>query len=225
MYRVLFIEETYEKKKELKDYISTYCQDRIFLNTAYDGHDGLSILKADTYDLVIVDIALSGESGIEICRRIRENCSCPILFISALDTDEDVEYGYALGAEEYIVKPFSASDLMAEINDYIDNGNDPNFMSSLECEGIRMNALTGLVTVDGRVINLTEQTTKLLRVLLENKSENVSREMLLKRVWGYDYKGNERALDAQIKRLRKQLGNKAGLIHTARGFGYRISKS
>jgi DNA-binding response OmpR family regulator len=127
---------------------------------------------------------------------------------------------YAIGADDLILKPFMPMELFYVALEYA--GDKKTTVKMLECGGIRMHPVTGLVTVDGRIVDLPDRLMLILKVLLENKPEAVSRDTILKEVWGNGYTGTERVVDTQIKYLRKLLGQKGKLIQTVKGSGYRM---
>ena len=220
MFNLLFIEEKYETREIVKDYFRSGSVRGFSIDFACDCHDGLEKVRSISYDLLFVDIRISGSSGLDICRLLRENCSCPIVYITDLNDECEIDQCYALCADDYLIKPFTPSDIFNLALEY--SGNDQKGVNMLECSGIRMNPVTGLVTVDGRIVELAPRPTKILRLLLENKNAAVSRDEILSEVWGYDYCGNERVVDNHISNLRQILGKKGDLIKNVRGIGYRI---
>ncbi len=221
LFRILFAEETFDIKDEVKEFFSENGNDMFDLDTAYDALDGLGKVRSGKYDLVIIDVKIRGEKGFDICRRIRDYCSCPIAFITSLEDDDELMHMYALGADDLVIKPFTPRDVFRLAVEY-SGSKRPKADPKLEYGGIRMNQLTGLVTLDGRVMELSDKATAILRILLENKPETVSRDTILNRIWGNKYKGKPRVVDSQIKALRKALGNKSNLIETVKGIGYKI---
>lgn len=221
LFRILLIEDTFDLREEIKEYFSESGKDIFSLNVSCDASDGLEKVRNDKFDLVLLDAKLNKETGPDICRRLRESCSGPLVFITRLENDDDLSLVYALGADDYLIKPFTPQDVFRKTMEYVEEDKKPA-VSVLECGGIRMNPLTGLVTLDGKIIELTGKTTNILRILLENKPDTVSRDIILKEVWGEDYSGTVRVVDTRIKELRKALGRKQDLIRTVKGTGYRI---
>ncbi len=223
MKRILLIEDTFGFKENVKAYFAEIGNDLITFDTAGNCNDGLDKIKKGVYDLIFVDQNLSGDSDIDLCRRIMENSTCPIIYITSMNEFDDVRFAYALGTYEFMIKPISPEEIWEKILEHL-RGEDNYQMPTLECCGLRMNQLTGLTTLDGHVVYLSDKATDILRLLLENKPNAVSRETILKKVWGEKYKGNIRVVDIQIQKLRLQLGGKGGLIQTVRGRGYRIDR-
>ena len=221
MYRLLLIEDDFEIRGNVKEFFSSKGDGLFALDIACDGSDGLEKVRSQEYGLVMADIRQRGEIAIDLCRRIRNNCKCPIIFISAFESIEEIDLAYAIGADDYILKPIETVELFYLALQYASGRK--KVIEKLECGGIRMHPDTGLVTVDGRMIELPDRSTMILKVLLENKPDTVDRDTILKEVWGSGFTGNDRVVDTQIKILRKHLGKKGKLIQTVKGAGYRIT--
>ena len=220
MYRLLLIEDDFEIRGNVKEFFSSKGDGLFDLDIACDVSDGLEKIRSQEYGLVMADIRQRGDITIDMCRRIRENCKCPIVFISAFENIEEIDFAYAIGADDYILKPIETAELFYLALQYASGRK--KVIKKLECGGIRMHPASGLVTVDGRAIELNDRLTMILKVLLENKSETVNRDTILKEVWGSGYSGSDRVVDTQIKQLRRLLGRKGKLIQTVKGAGYRI---
>ena len=220
MYRILLIEDDFEIRSNAKEYFSSKGDGLFALDIAYDASDGLEKVRSQEYGLVMADIRQRGEIAFDQCRRLRENCKCPIIFISAFEYIEEIDLAYAIGADDYILKPVETAELFYLALEYVSGRK--KVIEKLECGGIRMHPATGLVTVDGRVIELNDRLTMILKVLLENQPETVNRDTILKEVWGNGYSGSDRVVDTHIKQLRSLLGRKGSLIQTVKGNGYRI---
>lgn len=220
MFRLLLIEESFELKENIKDYFRNVSDIDAAFDFACDLHDGLDKVRERSYDLLLIDYKISSETDLEICRILRETCSCPAVYITALEDIEEFDKCSSFCADDYLIKPFSPSDLLRQIREYTDRRTDHERI--LECGGIMMNPLTGLVTVDGEVTELPSKSEVILKMLLENKNEAVSRDAILKNVWGEDHQTNYRVVDTHVKNLRQLLGKKGVLIKNVRGIGYRI---
>lgn len=221
LFNILLIEDAFDVREDIKEFFSESGKDTFSLNVACDASDGLEKVRNEVFDLVLLDAKLNKETGLDICRRLRESCSCPLVFITHFDNDDDLSLIYALGADDFIIKPFTPQDVFLKAMEFMDEDKKPA-LSVLECGGIRMNPLTGLVTLDGRIIELSDKATLVLRILLEYKPEAVSRDIILKNVWGENYSGNGRVVGTRIKELRQAFGRKEDLIRTVKGKGYRI---
>ena len=222
MIRILFIEETFETREIIKDYFQSEAVPGFSIDFACDMQSGLDKVRAKPYDLLLVDCKPSGEAGLDACRRLRENSSCAIVHVTTMEDEDDVRQGYALSADDYLVKPFSPADLLRTVSEFADKNSKIKAVMTLECSGVRMNPVTGLVTVDGRVVEFTPRSTGILRLLMENKNAAVSRDEILNKVWGDGFNGSERVVDTHIKNLRQSLGKKGDLISTIKGIGYKI---
>lgn len=195
--------------------------------TAYDGQEGLAKARQEAPDLIILDLMLPRLDGLELCRILRREREVPIIMLTARDTEVDRVVGLELGADDYVVKPFSVRELVARVKSVLRRA-APGPAASPEL--IRVGLLTidctcHQVRWDGTEIELTSLEFKLLAYLARHPGQVLSREQLLEQVWGYDYHGDLRAVDAAIKRLRSRLRQAApetDLIGTVRGVGYRL---
>ena len=168
----------------------------------------------------LTDVMMPEMNGLEACRRIRSVSDTPVLFLSALGEERDLLRGYSLGADDYIVKPFPLSVLAQKCNALISRYRGGALQEEISFYGVTLNKSKQLVTVDGKAIELSNKTFRLLELLMVNKGVVLSREQILAKVWGWDFDGDERAVDTHIKKLRKALGEKAVHIKTVIGGGY-----
>ena len=220
MDRLLLIEDEFEIKETVKEGFSYIANDIFVLDLANDFFEGLKKLRSREYDLVMLDLRLSVQAGPEICRLLREYCRCPLVAVLDPDKEEEMRYAYEIRADDLAIRGFAAFDLCEAFLAYRKGRNYREQI--LEYGGLLMNSVTGSVTSDGMSLDLSPKAQLLLKVLLENKNVVVSRDILLKNVWGEDYCGSSRVLDSQIRTLRKQLGVKGKLICTVRDKGYTI---
>ena len=190
--------------------------------------DGLEAVEKfdDNIDLIILDVMLPKLDGFTILRRIRKKSDVPVIMVTARADDEDILMGYELKVDDYITKPFSLEILLAKskvILDRIDNmKNVLDKEDILDYNGIRLDKLKREVYIDNELIEIELKQFEVLQFLMENKNIVISREKLLETKWGYDYYGNTRVVDAQIKKLRKSLKHKAYCIKTIFGVGYKF---
>lgn len=222
MNRLLLIIDTFDVKEDVIDYFMTNGKDDFELDICNDTIEGFYKIRTEKYDLVILDVMFSSQPGLDICRIYKDHCHCPLLFVSNLEDIGEFEFAYSLGVDSLIIRPFEVSELFEKAVERINAYKKRTCAETLECGGIRMNPLTGLVTSDGKIIDLTAKTTELLKVFLENKNEVISRETIIYRVWGEDYNGKDRVVDNLVKTLRQRLGSKGDLIRTVKGKGYMI---
>ena len=148
----------------------------------------------------------------------------PIIFLTARGREEDVLYGYDLGCDDYVVKPFSLAELYAKCKALLNRSKGLVGTKLLQCGAIAMNPTTFTVTVEEKEVVLPPKEYSILKYLLEHKGALVARETLLTRIWGYDYEGNERVVDNRIKNLRKELGTAGAQIKTIITKGYRLEQ-
>ncbi|MBR1906543.1 MAG: response regulator transcription factor [Clostridiales bacterium] len=222
LYRILLIEDIFDVRESVKDYFSLKGKDRFKLDLTFDFWDGMNKIRTEPYDIVILDVRLCIQTGADFCTLLSQHCPYPVMFILDMDDEEEVAYAIEMSPSSLILKPVEATDVYEQVSDYLNETETPSFNQMLEYSGIMMNPKTGHVTVDGTYVNLTGKASSLLCVLLENTNSVVSREMLLKRIWGEDFCGSDRVVDSQIRMLRKQLGEKGNLIRTEKGEGYII---
>ena len=189
---------------------------------AADGLQALELAESDDFDAILLDIMMPGLDGFAVCRAVRRRQDTPILFLTALSDEEDKLYGYELGADDYITKPYSLSVLYAKTTALIRRSRGQlRTGDRLESGGVVLELKSQKVWADGKEITLTPKEFSLLRCLMLNRGLVLSREQLLVKCWGYDYEGESRAVDTHIRRLRDKLGNCAGNIRTVIKAGYR----
>ena len=225
-FQILMVEDDRQICEIVGDYFSDKSENAVEVEFASDGDLAMEKLYEKEYDLVLLDVMLPKVSGFEICRYIRSNSICPIVFVTARGRQEDVLKGYELGADDYVVKPFLVAELYAKVNALLKRSKGMIMSKEINCGQIYLNPLTLQVYVgkDREEINLAAKEYHLLKVLMEHEGEIVSRDFLLTRIWGYDFDGNERVVDNHIKKVRKALGEYGDQIQTVFGRGYRMLK-
>ena len=223
MFDILLVEDDPQIREVIEDYFASKSGGEIRIHTASDGLAGLDAVYEREYDLCMLDVMLPGESGFEICRTIREKSIVPIMFLTARNQEEDVLYGYHLGCDDYLVKPFSLAQLYAKTQALLKRSKGMVVSSEMVCGEISLNPRNLTVKVKGDVVELAPKQYAILKYLMENKDCVIERELLLTRVWGYEYEGNERVLDNHMKKLRKALGGAGSQIKTVITKGYKIS--
>jgi len=184
--------------------------------SVYDGHDAEAQLRQRVPDLMILDVMLPGLSGFELIRQAGE---VPVIFVTAKVGLEDRLKGLALGAEDYIVKPFEMQELLARVNVVLRRFRRGT--ERLTVDGVAMDFGRRVVTKDGERVELTSKEFSLLEALVQNRNLALSRDKLLDLVWGYDYAGDTRTVDVHVQQLRKKLGFKER-INTVYKVGYRF---
>lgn len=219
-YRILVVEDEQKLRAVLCDYFASK-QDIAF--PAVDGADALRLAGEQEFDAVLLDIMMPELDGFSVCRTLRKSNDVPILFLTSLSDEDDKLYGYELGADDYVTKPFSLSVLYAKITALIKRrqGN-MLFGDRLEAGALSIRLSSHRVFAGRTEITLTPKEYALLECLMKNRNLIMSREQLLVKCWGYDYEGESRAIDTHIRRLREKLGDYAGYIKTVIKAGYKL---
>lgn len=224
--RILLVEDDVQIREVIADYFLAKGAGSIVLDCAKDGIEGEILTKQRDYDLVLLDIMLPGMDGFALCRSIRRQATVPIIFLTARGQEEDRLYGYSLGCDDYIVKPFSIAELFAKTQALLKRSRGMLNTNVLRAADIELNPATFQVMVktgdESRAVELPPKEYALLKYFMENKGIVLSRDMLLNRVWGYDYMGNDRIVDNHVKKLRKALGTAGTQIKTVVTQGYRL---
>ena len=190
---------------------------------AYDGYEALDLLAENEVNLMIVDVMMPGLDGFSVCRSLRKKSDVPIIFLTALSDEDDKLYGYQLGADDYVTKPYSMSVLYAKLTALIKRSRGSVLTEDQLVAGeICVTLSSQKVRVGGKAVTLTPKEYALLVCLMKNRGSVLSREQLLVKCWGYDYEGEARAVDTHIKRLREKLGDAAGCIKTVIKAGYKL---
>ena len=193
---------------------------------AVDGLDAVEHCTKDSYDLVIMDIMMPNLDGFSAVREIRKTRpDLPVIMLSALGEEYDRIHGFDIGVDDYVVKPFSTKELMMRIHAILKRTHP----GSLAAESFRFKEMeidygARTVKISGDRINLSPKEYELLVYLVKNAGIALTREQILRTVWGYDFFGDDRTLDTHIKLLRKNLGDYSRYIVTLRGVGYRFEK-
>jgi two-component system response regulator RegX3 len=193
---------------------------------ANTGPDALTEFDRAGADIVLLDLMLPGIPGTEVCRRIRQTSTVPVIMVSAKDDEVDKVVGLELGADDYVTKPYSPRELVARIRAVLRRGQEPEpTLNTLEAGPVRMDVDRHVVTVDGEEQRLPLKEFELLEMFLRNAGRVLTRGQLIDRVWGSDYVGDTKTLDVHVKRLRAKLerdpANPTYLV-TVRGLGYKL---
>ncbi len=223
-YHILLVEDDAQIREVIADFFLEKSEGQLQIHMAETGDEGLSAAYEGVFDLLMLDIMLPGTSGFEICRTIRQESDVPIIFITARGQEEDVLYGYHLGCDDYIVKPFSLAEAYAKVWALLKRAKGLVAAPELICGNIVLNPARFTITAAGEVVELPPKQYALLKYLMENKNMVIERERLLTRIWGYDYDGNDRVVDNHIKKLRKALGEAGSQIKTVITKGYKMAE-
>lgn len=191
---------------------------------AEDGRQAMEKLEEESVDLVVLDIMMPYYDGWSVLRHIREQGeNMPVVMLTARNEEADEVFGFELGADDYVGKPFSPIVLAARVKSLLKRKNEPRNVS-VECLGpLTIDQVRRQVLLDGKDLELTPKEYELLIYFAENRDIAMSRDALLNRVWGYDYFGDMRTVDTHVKKLRAKLGRCGNFIQTVRGYGYRFS--
>lgn len=226
-YNILLVEDEKRMQEIIKDYFEIKeCE----VICASDGVEALEILENENFDLVLLDIMMPKLNGFSVCEKIRKdkiegsinNNDIPIIFITAKSDEEDNLYGYKLGADDYITKPFSLKLLYAKCISLIKRAKGIIVEERLYVDEICVDCKTHKVYVNNEEISLPKMEYDLLYYFIVNKNRIIEREQLLIKFWGYDFDGNDRVLDTHIKKLRKALGKGAYHLCTIMKVGYKF---
>ena len=219
MTKVLAVEDEGRIRDIIRDYFTAHGLD---CDLARDGAEALELLRDHDYDAILLDIMMPHLDGFGVCREVRKKSAVPILFLTALGGEEDMLRGYALGADDYITKPFSLAVLLAKTQAIIRRSRGSISSEELSCGAIALNPNTHVCTAAEREVKLTPREFDLLLCLLHNQGQVLSREQLLDKVWGIDFEGDDRAVDVRIRSLRAALGSAGEQIKTVYKAGYRL---
>ncbi len=193
---------------------------------AADGAEGLAQFDRHGADIVLLDLMMPGLSGTEVCRRLRQRSTVPIIMVTARDAEIDKVVGLELGADDYVTKPFSHRELLARVRAVLRRGQDVELLPDvIEAGGVRMDVERHEVWVDGQGVKLALKEFELLEMLLRNAGRVMTRGQLIDRIWGADYVGDTKTLDVHVKRLRGKIEDDPAhprLLVTVRGLGYKF---
>lgn len=184
------------------------------------GEEALLELARQKIELLVLDIGLPGIDGFEVCRRVRARSQVPILMLTARDEELDRINGFELGADDYVLKPFSPRELVARVQAILRRGRQAEYEDVLQLGDVELRRSERTALAGGREVELTSKEFDLLAALIENSGHVLSRERLLDEVWGLTYPGDTRTVDVHIAQLRRKLGLR-DLISTVRGAGYK----
>lgn len=219
--RILLVEDEEKMREMIK---IAFKKEEFETIEAVDGKQGLALFRENKVDIVVLDIMLPEIDGWTVCREIRRTSNIPIILLTARGEEFDKLFGFELGADDYIVKPFSPKELVARIKALMRRYENRNSDSGhrLQVGDIVIDKLSRAVLVNGVTITLTNKEYELLLFLTSNPKVVFTREQLLLKVWGYEQYGDPRTVDTHIKKLREKLGECANYINTTWGVGYKL---
>ncbi len=225
--KILLIEDNVEISDMLKNFLTT---EDFAVRTAYDGVSACREFFADTFSLVLLDLMIPKKSGMEVMKTIRESSTVPIIIISAKDTDSDKALGLGLGADDYITKPFSVTEVLARIKANIRRSTqyaavEKQEEAVLTKGGIVLDTGTYSVTKNGQAVELTAKEFEILKLLMKNPKKVYTKEQLYSLIWNDVYCGDENAVNVHISRLRNKIEDNPRnpqVIVTVWGIGYKL---
>ena len=218
---ILVVDDESRIRKLIKDFLR---QENYTVLEAEDGEDALNVFEQNKnkIDLIILDVMMPKFDGWSVLRKIRQdNTQIPIIMLTARAEEQDELFGFELGVDEYITKPFSPKILVARVNTVLKRTTKKS-KTVQDIGGIVIDPEGRTVTVDGKELELSLREYELLKYLLDNENIALSRNNILSKVWNYEYYGDSRTIDSHIKKIRHKLGKKGKYIQTIRGVGYKF---
>lgn len=220
--RILLVEDDDKIREIMCEYFTAKSNGNINIVSASTGEEGLELIQNNEFDIVLLDVMLPGIDGFTMCRRIRKTMDVPIIFLTAKTSEEDRLYGYEIGCDDYVCKPFSFAELFAKVNVLLKRANKTNEGNIITCGSISLNTVSLELKVNGEEIELPPKEFEILCYLLKHKGWVVGRETLLNRIWGDEAFVETRVVDNHVKNLRKALGEAGSQIKTVVSKGYKI---
>lgn len=221
MDRILVVEDERNMRDIIRDYLTAH---GLECDLARDGREALELLEEADFDAVVLDVLMPGLDGFGVCRAVRRHSAVPILFLTALGSEEDMLRGYALGADDYVTKPFSLAVLLAKLQVLIRRSRGQRRAGVLSCGAISLDTGSRRCQAAGQEVKLSPREYELLLCFMRNQGQVLSRPQLLDKVWGLDFEGDDRAVDVRIRSLRAALGKAGKQIKTVFKAGYRLEE-
>ena len=225
MYRILVVDDEENIREVIKEYAEFEGHQ---VSEACDGMQAIEMVKNNDYDIIIMDVMMPLLDGYSACKEIRKIKQIPVLMLSARGEEFDKLFGFEIGIDDYVVKPFSPKEVMARVNAIVKRNQGAKQApaapapETVKFGGLEINFTSRDVYIDGVKANLTPKEYDLLFYLVRNKNIALTRNKLLEEVWGYDFFGDDRTIDTHIKMLRNNLGPYRNYIVTLRGMGYKF---
>lgn len=219
MTKILIVDD----EEKIREMIAKYAIHEgydVFL--ANNGKEALKAFKQDEYDVVILDVMMPEMDGYETLKRMKEIRDVHCIFLTALGQEYDRIYGFDIGAEDYVTKPFSLKELMMRIKVILKRENKED--NKIIIDGLIIDLDAHTLFIDGNKLDIPNKEYELLLYLVKNKGKALTREAIISSVWGYAYDSDDRTLDTHMKLLRKDIGKYGKYITTIRGVGYRFEK-
>ncbi|MCX7709463.1 MAG: response regulator transcription factor [Clostridia bacterium] len=221
--RILIVDDEARIREMIREYISSEGYE---IDEAENGIEALEIFQQREYTLIILDVMMPRMDGWSVCREIRKTSQVPVIMLTARGEEYDKLFGFELGVDDYLVKPFSPKELLARMKAIIRRSlplqEDGSKGIKYKYEGLEIDPNARNVYVHGELISLTPKEYELLNFFVQNRNRVFSREQLLNAVWGYDFIGEDRTVDTHVKMLRESLGEYRRFIVTVWGTGYKF---
>lgn len=217
---ILVVDDETRMRKLIKDFLVAKGYNIL---EAEDGEKALEVFQENSskISLILLDVMMPKLDGWSVLRQIRKQSNVPIMMLTARGEEQDELFGFELGVDEYISKPFSPKILVARVEAILKRTNEEKKIAK-DYGGIKIDKEGRTVSVDGKVIELSLREYELLTYLVENENIALSRDKILNNVWNFDYYGDSRTIDSHIKKIRHKLGKKGKYIKTMRGVGYKF---
>ncbi len=217
---ILVVDDEQRMRKLIKDFLKAKGYSIL---EAEDGEKALEIFEENKnkITLILLDVMMPKLDGWSVLRQIRQESKVPIIMLTARGEEQDELFGFELGVDEYIAKPFSPKILVARVEAILKR-TTKDMEEVKDYAGIEINKEGRTVKVDGKIVELSLREYELLLYLIENENIALSRDKILNNVWNYDYYGDSRTIDSHIKKIRHKLGKKGKYIKTMRGIGYKF---
>lgn len=222
MYRLLIVDDEANIRNVVREYAEF---EEYTVTEAENGMEAVTLCREQDFDLIIMDVMMPRLDGFSACKEIKKRKNIPVIMLSARGEEYDKLFGFELGIDDYVVKPFSPKELMARVKAVLNRHHtaaNPISDQRLQFEGLEIDLAGREVYVDGQRATMTPKEYDLLFYLVKNKGLALSRDKLLEAVWGYDFFGDDRTVDTHIKMLRGSLGGYRKFIVTLRGMGYKF---
>ncbi|CAH2464899.1 MULTISPECIES: response regulator transcription factor [Bacillus] len=218
-YKVLVVDDESDMRQLVGMYLDNFGYE---WGEAENGKEALRKLETDHYDFVVLDIMMPEMDGLSVCKEIRKTSDVPIIFLTAKGEEWNRVNGLRMGADDYIVKPFSPGELIARMEAVLRRYTKQEQQEEIQFGPILINEKSRRVETNGETIPLTVKEFDLLYFLCQHNGQVFSREQLLEKVWGYDYAGSTRTVDTHVKTMRLKLGESGNYIQTVWGVGYKF---
>lgn len=222
--KILVVDDEVNIRNVIKEYAKFEGYE---VEEAGNGMQAVEICKEKDFDIIIMDVMMPKLDGFSAIKEIRKTKNIPVLMLSARGEEYDKLFGFEIGIDDYVVKPFSPKEVMARvaaITSRVKNNSKTKKEDKYVFEGLEIDMLGRVVMVDGEKKELTPKEYDLLVYLIKNKNIALSREKILNEVWGYDFFGEDRTVDTHVKMLRNSIGKYRDKITTIRGMGYKFEE-